>query len=235
MRARASGHRAAPRGTDAAQAPSLPGEPYRSAAPPPEQGAQQHRAIAQLQARVALHTRRREEAERAAAAAQRDALRLGAELDRAREHARRLGAELGALEAHLLGSLDGGGVLDPAAPLRARRMLYVGGRPGSNAAIRAIAARWGISVTMHDAAIGRREASLSAAISGADLVLFPLDCFDRDSAAELERRCACRGLPCHALRSAGVASFVATVMQLDASGHARVQRAAASRLCLRHG
>lgn len=186
---------------------------------------------------LALHTQRREEAERAADALQGDVRRLGAELQRAREHASHLGVELDALEAHLHRAVAADSTQDAVPPLSGKHILYVGGRPSSNAAIRGVAARWGIGVTMHDGGIEDRKGLLSAALSRADLVLFPVDCVDHDSMAELKRHCTRHGLPYHPLRSAGVASFVATVQELDSSGRRQVRAPAApaSRFCLRHG
>lgn len=68
-------------------------------------------------------------------------------------------------------------------------------------------------------------------------VLFPVDCVDHQSMTELKRHCTRYGVPYHPLRTASVASFVATVQRLDATGQAQpgAQRTRVSRFCLRHG
>ncbi|MDE2612401.1 MAG: DUF2325 domain-containing protein [Burkholderiales bacterium] len=195
------------------------------------------RTVRAKEEQLALHTQRREEAERAAAAALGEVQRLGAELEHSHEHANSLGEELSALEAQMQRSVqaDDAHTLTPA--LSGKRLLYIGGRPSSSASIRSVAARWGILLTMHDGGLEDRKGLLSAALARADVVLFPVDCVDHQSMTELKRHCTRYGVPYHPLRTASVASFVATVQRLDATGQAQpgAQRTRVSRFCLRHG
>lgn len=188
-------------------------------------------------AQLALHTRRREEAERAAAMAQDEARQLDAELARAREHARCLGEELSSLEAQMQPELQADDAQTFTSALSGKRILYIGGRPSSSASIRSVAARWGIRLEMHDGGLEDRKGLLAAALARADVVLFPVDCVDHQSMTELKRHCARQGVPYHPLRTASVASFVATVQRLDSAGQARpgAPHTGASRFCLRHG
>ncbi len=180
---------------------------------------------------LALHTSRREEAERTAALARAESLRLGAELDSATRLIHALQIELGALEREVAADPES----DEAtrlAPLAGRRLLYVGGRPSSNKPIQQLCERAGITLHVHDGGLEDRKGQLRAAIPGTDLVLFPADCVDHDSVANLKRLCARHGVAYQPLRTAALASFVAAAVD-----HARRLPLAGDlpRLCLRHG
>ncbi|MGJ7510245.1 DUF2325 domain-containing protein [Variovorax sp. GT1P44] len=166
---------------------------------------------AEAAAQVALQTARRERAEQAAAAAESETSALREELAYLKEKARLLNHELSAAELQLR-ETDGeetaqGTNLD--RELRARRILYVGGRPSSTPAIRELVLRHGGEFQRHDGGMEDRKGLLASAISWADLVVFPVDCVDHDSVCNLKRLCARQNVRFVPLRSAGVATFVA--------------------------
>ncbi|WP_175762331.1 DUF2325 domain-containing protein [Burkholderia anthina] len=198
-------------------------------------------ALAARDERLALHTSRREAAEQRIAAEQASARAMRARLDDLMAMVKTLRAEASAIEQAVQASTD-----DPAAPvaeslsiLRHKRVVYVGGRPGSNRAIRRIVETAGGDMTLHDDGIEDRKGLLAAALPGANLVVFPVDCIDHDSVNLLKRMCERHQIAYYPLRTASVASFVELIGRLDA--HARelmppdAQAGEASRFCLRHG
>ena len=180
---------------------------------PPKRAAAEALAMA-----VAVQTERREAAEAQAESLQRDMNGLQQELDRLRAYADEVVRELAAAEAELRARSE---LPDAtAAPalrdgLAGRRLLYVGGRPSSGAAIRDLVLRHGGEYARHDGGLEDRKGLLAAALSRADLVVFPVDCVDHDSALALKRSCLRQGTPFLALRSASVASFAAAVTAMN--------------------
>jgi hypothetical protein len=165
---------------------------------------------------VERQTARRELAERASAATTDDARRLQAELARARATLAELHGEIGALEAELrpVDARDAAGAgATGSSAWSGRRVLYVGGRPSSNDAIRALCERAGIELELHDGGIEDRKGLLHGAVPGADVVLFPVDCIDHDSMSNLKRLCARHGVPFRPLRTAGIASVLAALAE----------------------
>ena len=69
-----------------------------------------------------------------------------------------------------------------------------------------------------------------AARKKAELVVFPVDCIDHDSASNLKRLCTKQGVPFVPLRCASVASFAAAL-----AGVSRDADDPGSPTCLRHG
>lgn len=184
---------------------------------------------------IALQTRRREEAENRSRALASDVNRLEGELARLREQAAAMARELAASEAELrsrsAGGDESGSALTDA--LRDRKVLYVGGRPSSSAAIRDLVLRHGGEFQRHDGGIEDRKGSLAPALAWASLVVFPVDCVDHDSALALKRSCLRQSVPFLALRSASVASFAAGI-----ADWARPQSepgCGCGRRCLKHG
>ncbi|KAG8149983.1 DUF2325 domain-containing protein [Burkholderia catarinensis] len=198
-------------------------------------------ALAARDERVALHTSRREAAEQRIAAEQASARAMRARLDDLMAMVKTLRAEASAIEQAVQASTD-----DPAAPvaeslsmLQRKRVVYVGGRPGSNRAIRRIVEAAGGDVTLHDGGIEDRKGLLAAALPGAHMVVFPVDCIDHDSMNLLKRICERHHIAYYPLRTASVASFVELIGRLDAQAR-EVMPADAStgdtpRFCLRHG
>lgn len=183
---------------------------------------------------IAHQTRRREAAEQRLV----ELDRQGTSLQELLAHATRLSAtmsvELQAMETALTARLradesDG----HVARFLSGKRIVYVGGRPGSNRAIRSLVEAAGGELLLHDGGIEDRKGLLSTALPGASFAAFPVDCIDHDSMSQVKRLCERHGIAFHPLRSAGVASFVALVAQLaqPPADHS----APRSRFCLRNG
>ena len=121
-----------------------------------------------------------------------------------------------------------------AAQLRGRRVVYVGGRPRSNAVLRHLVQQAGGEFVLHAGLIDDdgRPAGFAALLPGADRVFCPLDLIDHDSLAALRRLCARHGVPWQALRSASVSSFVAGLLKLP---RAPAMVGPGPRSCMRHG
>lgn len=175
----------------------------------------QRRASADL---VALQTQRREHAEHAATLAHSEVARLQEDVEHLRKHIHVLGGELQAAETQLrevmLGDAESGGAKPVAAldtQLRGRRILYVDGRPSSTPAIRSLVERHGGAFQRHDGGHEDRKGLLASAVSGASLVVFPVDCVDHDSATNLKRLCSKFGISYLPIRNASVASFAAGI------------------------
>ena len=147
-----------------------------------------------------------------------------------------LQAEASALERTLQATAgdDPCGRSASLAILERMRIVYVGGRPGSNAAIRRIVESAGGEMTVHDG-IEDRKGLLAAALPGADMVVFPVDCIDHDSMNMLKRVCERGHIAWHPLRTASVASFIELIGRLNADAQTNTQSRGAPRFCLRHG
>ncbi|MEQ5841821.1 DUF2325 domain-containing protein [Paraburkholderia acidicola] len=195
-------------------------------------------ALAARDARLALHTSRREAAEQHAADEQERVTVLRATLDETLALLKTVQAEAHAMERTLQTSAAES--TDAAASgrpqftgLEGKRVVYVGGRPGSNAVIRRIVEAAGAALIVHDGGIEDRKGLLAAALPGADHVVFPVDCIDHDSMNMLKRVCERHQVAYFPLRTASVASFVewlTRTTERDTTG-----QPPASRFCLRHG
>lgn len=190
--------------------------------------------LAALAAQVAVQAERRERAERIAEDAARQLESLREQLERVQAHARAQSDELAAAEAELqrlsAGTADPGS--DGASLLAGRRILYVGGRPSSTPAIRDFVESREGEFLHHDGGLETRKGLLAALLPRADLVVFPVDCIDHDSALNLKRLSERHQVPFLALRSASLASFAAAVRrELVPSGDGDAN---ARRFCLRH-
>lgn len=93
----------------------------------------------------------------------------------------------------------------------------------------------GGELTVHDGGIEDRKGLLAAALAGADLAVFPVDCIDHDSMATLKRVCERHQVSWHPLRTASLASFVELMMRLHVSAAPALTAVPVSRFCLRHG
>jgi hypothetical protein len=169
--------------------------------------------LADAMSLVAVQTERRERAEQAAGVASEEASRLREELDHLARHVQTLNQELLAAETQLReigeGSDTPGRSL--ALQLHGRRVFYVGGRPSSTPAIRDLVLRHGGEFQHHDGGLEDRKGLLAAGVAGAQLVVFPVDCIDHDSAGNLKRLCTRQGIAYLPLRRASVASFAAAL------------------------
>ncbi|HYS67070.1 MAG TPA: DUF2325 domain-containing protein [Paraburkholderia sp.] len=193
-------------------------------------------ALAARDERLALHTNRREAAEQRAAAEQESARALRARLDEVDALLKALQAELAAMEREMAASADSpSSRSDAFAVLHGKRIVYVGGRPGSNSAVKRVVEAAGGQVTVHDGGIEDRKGLLASALPGADMVVFPVDCIDHDSMNMLKRVCERSQVTYYPLRTASVASFIELMGRLDADAQAGTSAGAAPRFCLRHG
>ncbi len=212
----------------------------KAAAASPARPAEELAAAAAL---VALQTQRREHAERAVAVTAEDAARLRDELEHLGRHAQALHRELAAAETQLREVGDAGSAESPNrapnraldAPLRGKRIFYVGGRPSSTPAIRDLVLRHGGEFQRHDGGLEDRKGLLVSGVAWAELVVFPVDCIDHDSAGNLKRLCTRLGIAYLPLRSASVASFAAALANPanDDDGGSRDE--GGSGICLKHG
>lgn len=193
--------------------------------------------------KLALHTNRREHAEQRALAAQEHAQTLAGQLDKAHATLSIVQAECRALEQALQESLCAAGNADGKqewlASLQAKRVVYVGGRPGSNTALRQLVESAGGEFIVHDGGIEDRKGMFAATLPRADIVVFPVDCIDHDSMNLLKRVCDRHQVAYYPVRTASVASFMELMSRLDAAKRSSDDAAAAqppaSRFCLRHG
>lgn len=198
-------------------------------------GAADKPAAEALAAAVALQTQRREAAELQTGRLQGEVGRLQQELNHLRAQALEVARELAAAEAELRERSEPADAAATSAlrqNLSGRRLLYVGGRPSSGAAIRDLVQRHGGTYQRHDGGLEGRKGLLTAALAWADLVVFPVDCVDHDSALALKRSCLRQGRPFVPLRSASVASFAAALTALaQPAPHGR----SCGGPCLKHG
>ncbi|MFP6561228.1 DUF2325 domain-containing protein [Paraburkholderia sp. B3] len=196
-------------------------------------------ALAARDARLALETSRREAAEQRATADEVSLATLRAQLDEAHALIDALRAETRAMELAAqpegAGSASGTARTLPQDALKGKRIVYVGGRPGSHQALKRWVESAGGELGVHDGGIEDRKGLLAAALAGADLAVFPVDCVDHDSMNTLKRVCERHQVTYHPLRTASLASFVELMMRLYADAAPTLTAVPVSRFCLRHG
>ncbi|WP_175957187.1 DUF2325 domain-containing protein [Burkholderia sp. BCC0405] len=216
----------------------------QNAQPPPAESILRDEVHALRDERLALHTSRREAAEQRIAAEQASARAMRARLDDLMAMVKTLRAEASAIEQAVQASADEPAerAANPLSILQGMRLVYVGGRPGSNRAIQRIVETAGGAVTLHDGGVEDRKGLLAAALPGAHMVVFPVDCIDHDSVNQLKRICERHHIAYYPLRTASVASFVELIGRLDAQARdvmapeaARGGMGGTPRFCLRHG
>jgi Uncharacterized protein conserved in bacteria (DUF2325) len=182
----------------------------------------------------------RETAEQRALDEQRYAQTLSQRLDDTIAMLNVVQAECNALEQALVASGDeagsnGGSKVPDLTNLSGKRVVYVGGRPGSNAALRHLVESAGGDFVVHDGGIEDRKGMFAAALPRADIVVFPVDCIDHDSMNLLKRVCERHQVDYHPLRTASVASFVELMTRLGRASSQSGNTPPASWFCLRHG
>ncbi|SDC08011.1 DUF2325 domain-containing protein [Paraburkholderia lycopersici] len=194
-------------------------------------------ALAARDARLALQTSRREAAEQRANADAATLQTLRAQLDEAHALIDALRAEVHAMEQAAQVHVDDAPTQRalPADALKGRRIVYVGGRPGSNHALRRWVESAGGELTVHDGGVEDRKGLLAVALAGADLAVFPVDCIDHDSMNTLKRVCERQRVTYHPLRTASLASFVELMVRLHAPAAPTLAAVPVSRFCLRNG
>lgn len=186
-----------------------------------------------LRRQVALQTERREQAEHRAQEARVEADRAAQALAEMHVHEDALTRELAAAESALQQLTQDGTEGEPrlASQLAGRRVAYIGGRPSSTPAIRALVQRCGGRFAHHDGGLEDRKGLLSATISGADLVAFPMDCIDHDSVNTIKRLCARHGVAFLPLRTASATSLMSALGDPGNAGDDGPR----GPICLRHG
>jgi hypothetical protein len=179
---------------------------------PASQQADREQSEATL-AQVAMQTARRERAEQAAAASADESARLRDELEHLGRHMLALSRELAAAETQLREVGEGASTAQRALDrmLKGRRVFYVGGRPSSTPAIRDLVLRHGGEFQHHDGGLEDRKGLLASGVAWAELVVFPVDCIDHDSAGNLKKLCTRQGVAYLPLRGASVASLAASL------------------------
>jgi Uncharacterized protein conserved in bacteria (DUF2325) len=175
-------------------------------------------ALAARDDRLAIHTSRREAAEQRALDEQNHALALSKRLDDALATLTAVQAECSALEQAMMVSTNStdstASQQTSLSKLSGKRVVYVGGRPGSNAVLRQIVESAGGDFVVHDGGIENRKGAFAAALPKADIVVFPVDCVDHDSMNLLKRVCDRHQVDYHPVRTASVASFVELMVRL---------------------
>jgi hypothetical protein len=180
-------------------------------------------ALAVRDARLAVHTSRHEAAEQRVLDGQNSALALTKRLDDAIAMLTAVQAECFALEQALTFSTKSAESQQTnLSNLSGKRVVYVGGRPGSNAVLRQIVESVGGDFVVHDGGIEDRKGAFAAALPKADVVVFPVDCIDHDSMNLLKRVCDRHQVGYHPVRTASVASFVELMMRLGQGSKAAV-------------
>jgi hypothetical protein len=188
--------------------------------------------------RLALHTSRREAAEQRAQQEEEQVRTLRNQLGEVQALLKVVQAECAALER---ASFDDSGDAKETRRralewVNGKRIVYVGGRPNSNAMLKSLVEGAGGALTVHDGGIEDRKGLLASALPNADVVLFPVDCVDHDSMNMLKRVCERHTVSYAPLRTASVASFVEFIARLNASEAAsRASAPPPSAFCLRHG
>ncbi|OAJ62220.1 peptidase [Paraburkholderia ginsengiterrae] len=195
--------------------------------------------LAEADQRVALHTTRREAAEQRALQEQQAALALRKHHDQTLRLLKLVQSECDALERATVDVANSAGEAgarrSSLARLQGKRIVYVGGRPGSNAALKRLVEASGGDLLVHDGGVEDRKGLLVGALPGADLVVFPVNCIDHDSMNTLKRVCERHQIDYHPLRTASVASFIELMSRLPAGHLTHTGNPPPSAFCLRHG
>jgi hypothetical protein len=190
--------------------------------------------------KLALHESRHTAAEQRAREDRGIAEALRGELRDAAALARTLQNELNAMEQAMM--LTGTGAKSQLPSLSARledlqnkRIVYVGGRPSSNAVIKQIVEAAGGKLLVHDGGVEVRKGLLGPLLQNADMVVFPVDCIDHDSMHMLKRVCDRHQVTYHPLRTASVACFLELMSRILPDAASEMPPIHVSRFCLRHG
>jgi hypothetical protein len=186
--------------------------------------AQLRAALADREEKLSLHTARRHEAEQKQIAQQARYDALQADYHATRDELETARLELGALENAFeentcgVGGAGGGGGKTALPPLDGKCVLYVGGRPGCAERLCKMVATAGGELLVHDGGIEDRHGMLATMLPRAQMVVFPIDCISHNAMHVAKQACARRGIACHPIRSASVASFVALMQRLATDG-----------------
>lgn len=100
---------------------------------------------------------------------------------------------------------------DGPLKLAGRTVLYVGGRANQIPQMKALVERTGGRFLHHDGGIEHSAALLPGLVSRADHSFFPVDCISHDAVATIKKLCRQLERPYHPLRTASLASLVASL------------------------
>lgn len=194
-------------------------------------------ALAARDQQVALQTGRRELAEQRAQAEHEESTNVHKSLDDALALLKVIQAESDAVERAMLLSVAQTATRRAGLDqLNGKRIVYVGGRPGSNTTLKSLVESAGGEFIVHDGGIEDRKGLLTATVARADMVVFPVDCIDHDSMNRLKRVCERHGVTYYPLRTASVASFVELTTRVEIEPPAQEGNVPPpSHFCLRHG
>jgi len=177
--------------------------------------AQLRAALFDREEKLSLHAARRHESEQklAAGALRYDALQ--ADFHATRDELETARLELSALEnAFEENTCAAAAGKTALPPLAGKCVLYVGGRPGCADRLGKMVATAGGELLVHDGGIEDRHGLLATMLPRAQMVVFPIDCISHNAMHVAKQACARRGIACHPIRSASVASFVALMQRL---------------------
>jgi hypothetical protein len=135
-------------------------------------------------------------------------------LNAAEKHAAALVEQNAALqrEADSLEAAFAGGLTETApTAVAGASILYVGGRRNLFDRMRLLASQHGIALTIHDGGIEDNNSLLPGLVGQAATAVFPVDCISHAAAGMVKRLCRDSGKPFVPLRSASLASFLATI------------------------
>jgi len=118
-----------------------------------------------------------------------------------------LSGELAALD-RVVGGVAAEAGASEALNLGGRRLLYVGGRPGQVAQLKALVRRRGGELMAHDGGLEDSTSLLPGMISAVEAVYFPVDCISHRAALRVKELCRENAKPFVPLRSASLASFL---------------------------
>jgi hypothetical protein len=176
--------------------------------------AQLRAQLADREEKLSLHTARRNESEQKLAAQQLRYDALQADFHATRDELETARLELAALENAFEDNTCDGGAKTALPPLDGKCVLYVGGRPGCADRLCKMVATAGGKLLVHDGGIEDRDGLLATMLPRAQMVVFPIDCISHNAMHVAKQACARRGIACHPIRSASVASFVALMQRL---------------------
>jgi hypothetical protein len=93
-------------------------------------------------------------------------------------------------------------------------ILYVGGRPHQTTQLGVAANTFGATFLHHDGGLEERGSLITALISRADLVMFPVDCVSHAAVAAIKKACRQMGKSYRPLRSSGRSSLLAALHEV---------------------
>lgn len=123
--------------------------------------------------------------------------------------------ELDALEARLFADEEAKAHAKDQLKFLNASVLYVGGRRNLFDRLRTLAEDRGIHLLIHDGGIEDSNSHLAGLVGQADVALFPIDCVSHSAALMVKRLCRETGKRFVPLRSASLASFLASLDKVE--------------------